>query len=339
MARRRNNGADIIRPIAGIIGFVVLVCFFNPAVRTSVIGLGVLAVWGVALLLGVGLGFAVFRSTKRKRPHDDVAKIEYYQHNSLAPTSSTPSRTHFVQPPAPTTPRPIVRVDCSPVETRTVTEDPDARFRPRPALTSAEIIEKLREIDWFQFEKLVALVYEGRGFKVERRGGANPDGGIDLIIELGGQRKAVQCKQWKTWSVGVKAVREFLGALTDARIQQGIFITLNGYTEDATQLAEKHGIEIITEDGLKAMIDDLNICNDPRVLEVLDDTTKYCPKCERLMVERVAGKGPNAGQRFWGCSGYPKCRFILRTSTQSTSSPEVREALMGRRWIDRFQRT
>jgi len=66
-----------------------------------------------------------------------------------------------------------------------------------------------------------------------RRGGANPDGGIDLVIERAGETVAVQCKQWKTWNVGVKAVREFFGALTDAGIQKGIFITLRRYTGDA----------------------------------------------------------------------------------------------------------
>jgi restriction system protein len=149
------------------------------------------------------------------------------------------------------------------------------------------------------------MAYEYQGYHVTRRGGANPDGGIDLVIEKDGQRSAVQCKQWKTWNVGVKAVREFLGALTDAQIQHGIFITLNGYTSDAKQLAEKHGIEIINETGLTAMLEGLNIQEDPQALEILNDTRKFCPKCERLMVERVAGKGPNPGQRFWGCTGYP----------------------------------
>ena len=116
----------------------------------------------------------------------------------------------------------------------------------------ANFVDQLRNIDWFQFEKLVALAYENQGYHVTRRGGANPDGGIDLVIEKDSQQSAVQCKQWKTWNVGVKAVREFLGALTDAKIQHGIFITLNGYTGDAKLLAEKHGIEIINETGLPA---------------------------------------------------------------------------------------
>jgi hypothetical protein len=68
---------------------------------------------------------------------------------------------------------------------------------PSPALTAADLIEQLRSIDWFQFEKFVALVYRKLGYAVARNGGANPDGGIDLVIEKNGQKSAVQCKQWK----------------------------------------------------------------------------------------------------------------------------------------------
>ena len=96
--------------------------------------------------------------------------------------------------------------------------------------TSADLVQQLRSIDWFQFEQLVALVYRKQGYAVSRRGGANPDGGIDLVIEKNGTRTAIQCKHWKTWNVGVKAVRELLGALTDAGIRRGLFITLRGCT-------------------------------------------------------------------------------------------------------------
>ena len=36
--------------------------------------------------------------------------------------------------------------------------------------------------------------------------------------------------------------------------------------------------------------------------------TPSCPICSKAMVKRTARKGPNAGQTFWGCSGYPSCR-------------------------------
>jgi len=39
-------------------------------------------------------------------------------------------------------------------------------------------------------------------------------------------------------------------------------------------------------------------------------SAKSCPKCGSDMVLRTSKKGPNAGNRFWGCSAFPKCRAI-----------------------------
>jgi len=38
-------------------------------------------------------------------------------------------------------------------------------------------------------------------------------------------------------------------------------------------------------------------------------STTTCPKCGKELVERTARKGPNAGNRFLGCAGYPNCRY------------------------------
>lgn len=40
-------------------------------------------------------------------------------------------------------------------------------------------------------------------------------------------------------------------------------------------------------------------------------TEILCPKCGAPMVRRKAAKGPNAGNEFYGCSNYPKCRCII----------------------------
>ena len=192
----------------------------------------------------------------------------------------------------------------------TLTPVTTLKIRPQ---TTADLIEQLRAIDWFQFEKLVALTYRKLGYTVIRRGGANPDGGIDLVIEKDNQRAAIQCKQWRTWNVGIKAVREFLGALTDAGIQNGIFITLCGYTGDAKQLAEKHRIEIVNEIGLAQILESTDARFDLETIAILNNKSKSCPKCENEMVLRTATRGLGVGKQFWGCSSYPRCRFTMPT--------------------------
>ena len=42
-----------------------------------------------------------------------------------------------------------------------------------------------------------------------------------------------------------------------------------------------------------------------------------CPVCGKPMRRRTAGKGPHAGQDFWGCSGYPDCRETRELSDHS----------------------
>lgn len=37
-------------------------------------------------------------------------------------------------------------------------------------------------------------------------------------------------------------------------------------------------------------------------------STPECPQCGSAMVKRTARKGSNAGESFWGCTGYPKCK-------------------------------
>lgn len=50
--------------------------------------------------------------------------------------------------------------------------------------------------------------------------------------------------------------------------------------------------------------------------KVSDATVEYqmsptCPVCNKEMVQREAKKGKNAGNKFWGCSQFPKCRGVL----------------------------
>ena len=36
----------------------------------------------------------------------------------------------------------------------------------------------------------------------------------------------------------------------------------------------------------------------------------FCPRCGQQLVLRTAKKGDRAGQQFYGCSAYPRCRYI-----------------------------
>jgi ssDNA-binding Zn-finger/Zn-ribbon topoisomerase 1 len=40
-------------------------------------------------------------------------------------------------------------------------------------------------------------------------------------------------------------------------------------------------------------------------------SSPVCPVCGKGMVQREATKGKNAGNKFWGCSQFPKCRGVI----------------------------
>lgn len=39
-------------------------------------------------------------------------------------------------------------------------------------------------------------------------------------------------------------------------------------------------------------------------------SSRQCPRCGSAMVVRTAKRGSNAGNQFWGCSAYPRCRIV-----------------------------
>ena len=54
---------------------------------------------------------------------------------------------------------------------------------------------------------------------------------------------------------------------------------------------------------------------------------KNCPECGRPMALRTAKRGVRMGQQFWGCTGYPSCRFAVDIDddavTQETQRSET----------------
>lgn len=44
--------------------------------------------------------------------------------------------------------------------------------------------------------------------------------------------------------------------------------------------------------------------------QAMQNTDLFCPKCGGRMILRTARKGANAGNQFYGCENFPKCRFV-----------------------------
>jgi len=276
MGRRKRDEFDGTLAVVQLAALFGVLCVLQPQLRQIVLGFGALAIGcGVLFVLGWVVVRTIAMST-RQRPDRETLRKRVLEVRDLSQTSNGNDLNE-----------PEVFPASSPTH---------------PQLHS--LTERLRSIDWFQFEKLIAALYRRLGYSVTRSGGANPDGGIDLIISKEGIRTAVQCKHWKNQIVGVSTIREFLGALTDSKMEKGVFVTLRGYSAEAKRFARKHTIETLDETSVVAMLKKVNAEVDLEITDILNNTTKYCPKCEHLMVLRT---GAHQRSQFWGCSNFPRC--------------------------------
>ncbi len=59
------------------------------------------------------------------------------------------------------------------------------------------------------------------------------------------------------------------------------------------------------------------------------DTGIVCPSCHKgTLVERTAGKGKNKGKKFYGCSNYPKCKYIAPYTSINAPCPSCGQPLV-----------
>lgn len=179
------------------------------------------------------------------------------------------------------------------------------RRKREKLLQSQSGIESIRMLSWQEFELLVGQAYRLQGYRVEENGGGGADGGIDLTLYKDQQKLIVQCKRWKNYSIGVNLVRELFGVMTAVQANGCIFVTSGSYTSEARIFASEKPIELI--DGL-ALVRLIGSVREMDAQPIKISSTPICPQCSSPMIRRVARKGSNTGNEFWGCSKYPSCR-------------------------------
>ncbi len=173
-------------------------------------------------------------------------------------------------------------------------------------------LENLRQTPWKDFEYLVAEAYRRQGYQVEYSLGRGADGGVDLTLRKDGQMSLVQCKQWKALSVGAPVIREMFGMTTAEKADQAIIVTTGNFTRDAQAFAVGKPIRLIDGPQLFALVQSVQTKSaspEPQAPPLsAESAVPACPRCGKPMVQRIARRGSNAGNRFWGCSAYPACK-------------------------------
>lgn len=185
----------------------------------------------------------------------------------------------------------------------------EARKRRGRFQRTADIGQRsaLLNMSWQDFEGLVAEYFKRKGFDVAINGKAGPDGGVDVELRKGGELSLVQCKQWRATTVGVDVVRELYGVMAARGAVGGYVVTSANFTSDAKAFADGRNIYLV--DGEK-LIGGMKGSSQQVIFPALDVPIQSpaCPTCFSPMIRRVAKRGPNTGQAFWGCSRFPVCK-------------------------------
>lgn len=171
-------------------------------------------------------------------------------------------------------------------------------------------VESLRALPWKRFEDLLGEAYRRQEYRVEETLGGGADGGVDLVLRKDGRTTLVQCKRWRQ-AVPVQTVRELYGVLIDRGADGAKLVATTTFTSDAVAFAAGKPIELVGSTALLELMRRVQssgkIAAQPSDSE-RDHLTPFCPRCGLAMVIREVRRGANAGEGFWGCPNYPRCR-------------------------------
>jgi restriction system protein len=130
-------------------------------------------------------------------------------------------------------------------------------------------------------------------------------------VKKDGNRLLVQCKQWKKQKVDVHVVREMYGVMTAERATGAIIMTSGLFTQDAKSFAENKPVDLVEGHQLADLVKAAQgkPFSAAAEAEVTEGTEMICGKCGADLVLRTARRGKSVGNKFWGCSNFPKCTF------------------------------
>lgn len=116
-----------------------------------------------------------------------------------------------------------------------------------------DLLEKLKSIDPYYFEKVILILLHRMGYGDFVETKKSGDGGIDGIInqdQLGLEKIYIQAKRYFENKVREKDIRNFIGAMS-GDTTKGVFVTTTSFDESAISKAREAHHKIILIDGNK----------------------------------------------------------------------------------------
>lgn len=116
-----------------------------------------------------------------------------------------------------------------------------------------DLLEKLKNIDPYYFEKVILILLKKMGYGEFVETSKSGDGGIDGIInedKLGLDKIYIQAKRFNENKVREKDIRNFIGAMS-GDTNKGVFVTTSLFDTGAVEKARNAHHKIILLDGNK----------------------------------------------------------------------------------------
>lgn len=129
----------------------------------------------------------------------------------------------------------------------------DQGFRAIEDQVKSDLLEKLKNLDPFYFEKVILILLKRMGYGDFIETAKTGDGGIDGIInedKLGLDKIYIQAKRYGENKVREKDIRNFIGAMS-GDTNKGIFVTTSDFDSKAIEKAKAAHHTIITIGGDK----------------------------------------------------------------------------------------
>lgn len=129
----------------------------------------------------------------------------------------------------------------------------DAGFSSIDAQVKSDLLEKLKLIDPFYFEKVILILLKKMGYGDFIGTSKTRDGGIDGIInedKLGLDKIFIQAKRYTENKVYAKEITYFIGAMS-RDTTKGVFVTTSSFDDSAIKKANDAQHKIILIDGKK----------------------------------------------------------------------------------------
>ncbi len=129
----------------------------------------------------------------------------------------------------------------------------DTGFSTIETEVKTELLDKLKELDPYFFEKVILILLKRMGYGDFIETSKSGDGGIDGIInedKLGLEKIYTQAKRYTENKVREKDIRNFIGAMS-GDTTKGVFITTSTFDDLAIKKAREAHHTIILIDGPK----------------------------------------------------------------------------------------